>query len=83
MEKLETKIYTKEETIHHFYCDDCNKYLGKTEEYDDGYYSKLGEFKVSFRITGNPLTIKKYLCDECKKKFLEKIENSLKELGFE
>ena len=82
MERLETKTYTKEDTIHHFYCDDCNEYLGKTEEYDDGYYHKLGEFKLSFRILGNPLTVEKHLCDKCKKKFLEKIEDSLKELGF-
>ena len=32
MEKLETRTCTREETTHHFYCDDCNKYLGKTEE---------------------------------------------------
>ena len=49
MEKKETVICTVEETTHHFYCDDCNKYLGKTEEYDDGYFENLDEFLREIR----------------------------------
>ncbi len=64
-----------------FYCDDCGKFLGKSEEYDDGYYEKLGEFEVKFNFNGW-YKLEKHLCDECKEKETKKIEKSLKELGF-
>lgn len=79
MEKLETKIIQTKETIHHFYCDDCNKYLGKTQEYDDGWCQTLGKFNV---ILDN-YHISKHLCDDCKVKFFEKLDKALTKLGFE
>lgn len=83
MEKLETKTCTREETTHHFYCDDCNKYLGKTEEYDDGWYPELGEFELKFYLPSGWYEVNKCLCDECRQEFLQKVEKTLVELGFE
>lgn len=83
MEKVESRICKREEFIHHFYCDDCNKYLGKTEECDDGWYPDLGEFELKFFVNSSWYEINKNLCDECKEKFLAKVENTLIELGFE
>jgi hypothetical protein len=82
MEKLETNTCTIENVTHHFYCDDCNKYLGETEEYDDGYYHELGEFELSFYFLDNRYEINKCLCDECREKFLNKMLLILTELGF-
>lgn len=82
MEKKETITRTVEETTHHFYCDDCNKYLGKTEEYDDGYYPQLGQFDLKFHIPKGWFEVEKHLCDDCKEKFLTKVENTLLGLGF-
>jgi hypothetical protein len=83
MEKLETRICKREATTHHFYCDDCNKYLGKSEEYDDGWYPELGEFKLEFYLPSCWHEVSKCLCDECRQKFLQKVEKILVELGFE
>lgn len=73
----------KIETTHQFYCDNCNKYLGKTKEYDDGYYPELGKFELKFYLPSGWYKINKYFCDECKEKFLKKVENTLVDLGFE
>lgn len=79
MEKLEIETRIRKEIIHHFYCDDCNKYLGKTGEYDDGWYSEFGEFSVKF----GEYHIRKHLCDDCKERFSERLGEMLIELGFE
>lgn len=78
MEKIEKIIRTVEDVTHCFYCDDCNKYLGESKEYDDGLYRELGEYELHF---GN-CYIKKCLCVECREKLIEKIDNALMELGF-
>jgi hypothetical protein len=83
MIQTETKTYTKEQRIHHFYCDNCNKYLGETREYDDGWYPDLGEFNLHFVVDGKWYEIEKCFCDDCRKAFLDKVENMLIELGFE
>ena len=82
MEKLEVDTRTTEDVIHHFYCDSCNKYLGKTVEYDDGWYPELGEFELSFYISDDWYGINKCFCDECREKFLNKMVFTLTELGF-
>ena len=83
MEKLENETYSVERTIHHFYCDNCDKYLGKEREYEDGYFRNLGEFEQKFYIDESWYAINKCLCSDCKKKFLKKMKIALKELGFE
>ena len=82
MERLETTTRTIKDTTHHFYCDECNKYLGKTKEYDDGYYPKLGEFELKFYINGW-YKVEKCFCDKCKEKFIKKTCDTLTDLGFE
>ena len=79
MIKTEVETRTKEVRTHHFYCDDCNKYLGKSQEYDDGWYQDLREFNVQF----GEYHISKHLCDDCKERFSERLGEMLIELGFE
>ncbi len=81
MEKI--KIKTEKINIHQFYCDNCNKFLGESEEYDDGYVYEIGEFKEHFRFAGQWYSLRKTLCEDCQKKLIENIKKSLKELGFE
>ena len=83
MIKTEVETRTKEVRTHHFYCDDCNKYLGKSQEYDDGWYQDFGEFKLEFYLPSGWYEVNKCLCDECRQKFLQKVEKTLVELGFE
>ena len=64
MEQKETIICAREETTHKFYCDDCNKYLGETHEYNDGWYPNLGEFELKFYLSDDWYFINKCLCDD-------------------
>ncbi len=34
MEKIKVEKEIKEKIIHKFYCDDCKKFLGESEEYE-------------------------------------------------
>ena len=70
-------------TYHDFYCDDCNKHLGKVEEYDDGYYQELGDFEMKFFVSRSWYRLRKNLCDDCKDKLVSKICTTLEEVGFE
>ena len=83
MEKIETTIQEIGNYKHHFYCDECNKYLGTTEEYDDGYYDELGELELKFYLLDGWYKVKKCFCEECKKKYLSRFQIILNELGFE
>ena len=83
MEKIETTIRETENYEHQFYCDECNKYLGTTEEYDDGYYDELGELELKFYLLDGWYKVKKCFCEECKKKYLSRFQIILNELGFE
>ena len=78
MEKQEVEFYKTTRMKHKFYCDDCEKYLGTSVEYDDGYYPQIGEYYFRY----HNMHVKKHLCDECKEKFENKITTFLKELGF-
>lgn len=82
MEKIEKYTYEVENKKHLFYCDDCNKFLGESCEYEDGYYETIGECTICINIFGNWMTAKKCLCNECKEKYFSKVEKKLRELGF-
>ena len=73
----EIKIYE-----HHFYCDECNKYLGVSQEYEDGWYENIGEFDLKFHID-KWYRINKCLCNDCRNKFIENLKTTLKSMGFE
>ena len=83
MEKVITEIRKKEENKHQFYCDNCNKYLGETQEYEDGYYPKIGEFELSFYLPDGWYKVEKCLCEECKNNYIDKLRDVLKSIGFE
>ena len=83
MERTTISTRLKEVSSHSFYCDNCGKYLGVTEEYEDGWYEELGECELSFHLPDGRYRDKKCLCDDCKEKYLAELSNSLKRLGFE
>lgn len=80
------KFKKKKKTVNviEFYCDDCGKFLGQSEEYDDGYIPEIGEYKEEFYLHefNGWYRINKTLCDECKDKLLAKIDAELRNLGF-
>jgi hypothetical protein len=82
MEKLEQIPKTTVDTIHHFYCDNCNKHIGSSQEYSDGYYQEFGVFGLSIKLPNGWYKLHKCLCDECKESCLVDVQNSLKKLGF-
>lgn len=82
MEKTTYETKTLSIAYHDFYCDDCNKHLGKVKEYDDGYYPSLGDFELQFFVLREWYALKKNLCDECKNKLVSKICTTLEEVGF-
>ena len=82
MEKTETKTLEVERCEHSFYCDECGKYIGTSEEYEDGWYDELGDFELSFYID-DWYRVHKCLCSNCAKKFLSNLKNCLKDIGFE
>lgn len=73
---------------HQFFCDACGKYLGETEEYNDGYFDCIGYYKQSVRIQSpidrysERLTVTKCLCPECAISETTKFTNALYDLGF-
>lgn len=82
MDKVKTINKIKTEIIHHFYCDSCNKYLGSSEELDDGYYDELGLFHEEYYIDNDWYVINKNFCEKCKTDYLHKIKSNLCNLGF-
>ena len=82
MEKIETKKVEKEEIIHKFYCNMCNKFLGESTEYDDGYYEKYGEIREKIYINGNDYMLEMNLCPECYKKKINEISEALEKVGY-
>ena len=81
---MEEQIITYKQTctLHRFHCDECNKYLGTTEEYDDGYYQKLGELQLKFYLPYDWYKVEKCLCKECRNKYIENLKENLKGIGF-
>lgn len=83
MEKIKEITKKVEKYEHSFYCDECDKYLGTSEEYDDGWYEKHGEFELKFYVNGNGwYRVEKCLCGDCIKKFINKVELNLINMGF-
>jgi len=82
MEKTETQTITTELYYHHFYCDHCGAHLGTSEEYDDGYYQRFGDFELKWYTPAGWYRQELCLCDECKEKHLSKIYSALEQLGF-
>lgn len=77
-----TKKIKSTTNVVEFYCDNCKKFLGESEEFDDGYVPELGEYEQEIFINNDWYRIEKNLCDECKQKLTKDIIDSLKKLGF-
>ena len=79
----QTKEIKKEFIIyeHSFYCDECHKYLGTSQEYDDGWYKDIGDFELKIYIDGW-YRIKKCLCDDCRKHLVTELNIRLINMGF-
>lgn len=85
MENIETKVVETKKIIHKFYCDKCNKYLGKSEELSDGYYTEFGDYKVKIYIPENKhgwYISKGCLCDKCKNQYFDSLADVLAQNGF-
>ena len=83
MEKTFEREVTIKEIHHNFICDKCKKLLGERIESDDGYYEELGRYDHSFVIAGRGYyRLYLHLCDECKEKIDNEIEQALFKLGF-
>lgn len=86
MEKSIEKTVVSIKTTHQFYCDDCGKFLGESDECDDGWYptpkAVIGR-RISWRVNGVGYKIEKCICEECDNTFMRKIDKALTELGFD
>lgn len=78
MDQVESKQITKTEITHKFYCDNCNKFLGSSIEYDDGYYDSYGEYNQEFILHGiGHFYISCCLCDKCKDSYNNDLKSQL------
>lgn len=82
MEKTIKEIVEVEDVRHEFYCDECNKYLGVSYEFDDGWYKKLGDFEMKYYVDGW-LYLRRCLCDKCRYELINKFRKILFDFGFE
>jgi hypothetical protein len=81
MEKETRTTYQKELIEHSFYCDECERHLGTSKEFDDGWYQTFGEFQLRFKVDGW-YYINKHLCEHCRNNIISKIKSALKDIGF-
>lgn len=81
MEETKKVKITTERIEHHFWCDECGGYMGHTEELDDGYYPRLGEYEFKFYLDGW-YRLKKTVCPACCGKFFDKVRERILEIDF-
>ena len=82
MEKIEEKEVARISRTHKFYCDKCNKYLGQSEEYDDGWYKSINEREWNVCIDKIWYYKRANLCDECFKEINNNIIKTFQKLDF-
>ena len=83
MKNITLKVVEVIQKHHTFYCDKCNCLLGDTIEADDGYYEDFGRYERSVILPNKGYyEIKLNLCDKCKEKMDNEIEQALLKLGF-
>ena len=82
MEKIERIPVTHTDIIHYFYCDGCGDYLGKSEEYDDGYYESIGKRAIHLNLPTGWFRTNKHFCNNCKEQFYRRLEKNITQLGF-
>ena len=70
---MDKRIETKVEQIkvtHEFYCNHCNKFLGRSVEHEDGWYDEKGD--VSY-VVKDSVDYVGHLCESCKKELDSKL----------
>jgi hypothetical protein len=77
MEKIEEHEITEIQITHEFYCDDCGKFLLKSNEYEDGYYDKPDKYYIQH------VKLKGHYCAECGTKRVNKVIEFARENGFD
>lgn len=82
MEKITSKEVKSILNTHNFYCDMCEKHLGSTEEYDDGYYATIGDYDLKFNVNSEWYSLHFNLCVECRAKKRQEIIDTLLSMGF-
>ena len=82
MEKRVEVEITEIEFEHEFYCDKCGTFLGKSEEYDDGYYAEIGQHCWEYRHGDIQLIKEGQFCETCYKEINSHINSTLEQLGF-
>lgn len=82
MEKITSKEVKSILNTHNFYCDMCEKHLGSTEEYDDGYYATIGDYDLNFNVNSEWYNLHCNLCFECRAKKRQEIIDTLLSMGF-
>ena len=82
MDNQVERIVERTKIEHEFYCDECGKFIGTSEEYDDGYYAKIGEAKWHYNGDKGWLAKRGNYCAECRAKIGASIDDALLKLGF-
>lgn len=87
MEKEHKHEITVTKTTHEFFCDECGKSLGISEEYSDGYWhsiGKVGPINCHLSDLGFMITYPAHhYCHDCRKKVRNRMIKQLKDIGFE
>jgi uncharacterized protein YlaI len=84
MVKISEEEVVRTKRTHTFYCDSCQKELGSSTEYDDGYVEEKGSYDFNTRVDSHGwVGIHGYLCEECKKKVDDDIAHMLEDIGNE
>lgn len=81
MEEIKKVEITTERMEHHFWCDEFGGYMGHTDEFDDGYYPRLGEYEFKFYLD-DWYKLEKTICPACYVKYFDKVRESLFKAGF-
>ena len=88
MEKIREEEVTMTKTIHEFYCDRCNEYLGSYSEYHtgDGVFQteiiSYCNFDASVELPGHSMGIYKCLCRKCQGEEEAELAEKLRAIGF-
>ena len=82
MEKITEITETITKNIHEFYCDECECFVGTSEEYPNGGYERLGTYELNV-LTPDGLFkyYDKCLCATCMENFPAKVSQALEAIG--
>lgn len=83
MEKVEQRQQTRFIPVHVFYCNDCGKEIGRSEEHDDGWFKVHGKFEIDVYLPFvGKMTLESCLCDSCARHKSYELSRGFETLGF-